>query len=145
MVLADLPDREDCEAGALLTGETGRLFDRMLGAIGLDRGRVHLASVCSKRPVTGRVSRTDDARLGEIARHHVSLIGPRRLLLMGDAASRAVTGVNVIEARGRLHPVGHKDATTEAVASFHPRLLLERPALKREAWADLRLLMRGLG
>lgn len=145
MVLADVPDREDCTAGALLTGEAGRLFDRMLAAIGLSRESVHLASVCSKRPTGGRVSRADQERLGEVARHHVGLVAPKRLLLMGDAASRAVLGTEALRARGRLHPINHRSGTSEAVASFHPRFLLENPARKREAWADLRLLMRGLG
>lgn len=144
MVLSDAPDREDCSAGLLLSGETGRLFERMLGAIGLARDGVHLASVCARRPAGGRIGRDDQARLGEVARHHVGLIAPKRLLLLGDAASRAVLGTSVIEARGRVHAVGHKGGTSEAVASFHPRFLLENAGRKREAWADLQLI-RGAG
>jgi DNA polymerase len=34
--------------------------------------------------------------------------------------------------------------TVEAIASFHPRFLLERPAQKAEAWRDLQLLIEGL-
>ncbi|WP_245841502.1 uracil-DNA glycosylase [Sphingomonas lenta] len=145
MVLSDVPDREDCAAGKLLSGEAGRLFDRMLAAIGLSRESVHLASVCAKRPTGGRVGRDDQARLGELARHHAGLVAPKRLLLMGDTASRAVLGMSVLEARGRLHPIDHKGGRSEAVASFHPRFLLENPGRKREAWADLQLLIRGTG
>lgn len=144
MVLADVPDREDCATGALLTGDAGRLFDRMLQAIGWSRDVVHLASVCIKRPAGGRVSRGDQARLGEVARHHIGLVAPERLLLMGDAASRAVLGLSVLEARGRLHPVNHKSRSSKAVATFHPRFLIENPARKREAWMDLQLI-RGSG
>jgi len=32
----------------------------------------------------------------------------------------------------------------QAVASFHPRFLLERPAAKAEAWKDLQLLIQGI-
>jgi DNA polymerase len=32
----------------------------------------------------------------------------------------------------------------EAVASFHPRFLLEKPAYKAEAWKDLQMLIGGL-
>lgn len=145
MVLADVPDREDCAQGKLLTGEAGRLFDRMLQAIGLSRESAHLASLCAKRPAGGRVSREDQARLTEVARHHLGLVAPRRLLLMGDAASRAVLGMSVLEARGRLHAVDHRSGTTEAVASLHPRFLLENLGRKREAWMDLQMLIRGLG
>jgi DNA polymerase len=145
MVLADVPDRDDCAAGKLLTGEPGRLFDRMLAAIGLARETVHVASVCARRPVSGRVGRDDETRLGEVARHHVELVAPERLLVMGDAASRAVLGMSVLQARGRLHPLNHKGGMTSVVASFHPRFLLEHPGRKREAWRDLQMLIRGSG
>jgi DNA polymerase len=144
MILTDLPDREDCAQGTLLTGEPGRLFDRMLHAIGLSRDTVHLVSVCAKRPTGGRVGRSDEPRLGEVALHHLSIARPKRVLLLGDAASRVLLGTEVPRARGRLHPVSHRSGTSEAVASFHPRYLLEHPGRKREAWADLQLLKRGL-
>lgn len=144
MVLSDAPDREDCSAGLLLSGEAGRLFDRMLAAIGSAREEVHLASVCARRPAGGRVGRNDQARLGEVARHHVGLVGPKRVLLLGDAASRAVLGMSVPEARGRLHPIEHKKGRSEVVASFHPRFLLENAGRKRESWVDLQL-VRGTG
>ena len=138
MVLVDCPDQgEDC----LLGGAAGRLFDRMLAAIGLARDAVHLAAVCARRPVAGRMPREVQEELHRLARHHVDLLAPGRLLLMGDAASRALTGADVLRARGRLHPVNHAGGQAQAVATFHPRLLLERPAQKSDAWKDLQLLM----
>ena len=48
-------------------------------------------------------------------------------------------------ARERLHAFNHKDGTsTRVVASHHPRVLLDRPACKAEAWKDLILLNEGL-
>lgn len=143
MILIDCPERDSTDS--LLGGMAGRLFDRMLAAIGRSRDDVHLASVCAARPAAGRMPRDLEQRLGEIARHHVALVRPKRLLVMGDAASRAILSANVMEARGRLHALNHRvSQTTEVVASFHPRMLLERPALKADAWRDLQLLKRGL-
>jgi len=149
MILIDCPEREDGEAGSLLGGAAGRLFDRMLAAIGRSRESIYLAAVSAARPVSGRIPPETEARLGEIARHHVALAAPKRLLLMGNAASRAVLGADVARARGRLHGVNPKGGTTASVAgtgviaSFHPRFLLERPAAKAEAWKDLRMLIEG--
>ena len=138
MVLVDCPDQgEDC----LLGGAAGRLFDRMLAAMGLSRAVVHLAAVCARRPLAGRMPRDVEVELHRLARHHVGLLAPKRLLVMGDAASRALLGADVLRARGRLHGVNHDGGQTQAVATFHPRLLLERPAQKAEAWKDLQLLM----
>ncbi len=143
MILIDCPERD--AGDSLLGGAAGRLFDRMLGAVGRSRTDVHLASVCAARPVAGRMPRDMEARLGEIARHHAGLAAPKRLLVMGDAASRAILSANVMERRGRLHALNHKQGkTTEVVATFHPRMLMERPALKAEAWRDLQLLTAGL-
>lgn len=141
MILADCPDRDD--AGALLSGGSGgRLFARMLAAIGIERAGVHIAAVCLRRPPAGRVPREAAARLGEIARHHVALVRPQRLLLLGDAAARAVLDLHLAEARGRLHFINHDGGTVRVAASHHPRFLVDRPACKAESWRDLRMLMR---
>ncbi len=145
MILADVPDREDGDTGTLLSGAAGRLFDRMLAAIGRDRASVYLAPMCGVRPVAGRIAPEIEARLGEIARHHVALVAPRRLLLLGNAPSRALIGADVARARGSLQLVNLDGGVSlEAVASFHPRLLIERPAEKARAWKDLQMLIAGL-
>ena len=148
MVLADVPDREDSETGVLLNGAVGRLFDRMLAAIGRDRGSIYLVPMCSVRPIAGRIAPEIEARLTEIARHHVALAAPKRLLLLGNAPSRALTGADVARARESLHAVnldrGKSEVSVDVVASFHPRLLLERPAEKARAWKDLQMLIAGL-
>lgn len=139
MVLVDCPDRDDGAAGALLSGRAGVLFDRMLASVGLSRATVHIAAVCAKRPLGGRLPPETAARLGEVVRHQIELAAPERLLLLGNATSRAVLAMDHAEAAGRLRPVNLKNGTTQVVASHHPRALLERPACKAEAWRDLRL------
>lgn len=153
MILVDCPDRDDGQAGQLLSGAPGRLFNRMLAAIGLSRDTVHIAAVCARRPAAGRMPRELETRLGEVSRHHVGLVAPKRLLLLGNAASRAILGTEMGQARGILHRLNHRTGTegstgeqdTGVVASFHPRFLLEKPVAKAEAWRDLQLLMKDIG
>lgn len=141
MILADCPDRDD--AGSLLSGgAAGRLFERMLAAIGVERSAVHIAAVCLRRPVAGKAPREAVERLGEIARHHVTLVRPERLLLLGGGAVEPVLGLNLPQARGRLHFINHDAGTVRVAGTHHPRYLLDRPACKAESWKDLRLLMR---
>ena len=143
MVLVDCPDRDDRDS--LLSGAPARLFDRMLAAIGLTREAVHLAALCAKRPTAGRLPGEAGERLSELALHHIGLVAPKRLLVLGNAASRAILATDVAPARGRYHSLNHDGGSTEVVASFHPRFLLEKPAAKAGAWADLQRLIRGLG
>lgn len=143
MILSDMPERGDAEAGRLLAGEVGDLFDKMLAAIGRSRETVWLAPIATVRSI-GRVPVDCALRLTEIARHQVALVAPKRLLIMGETPNRALIGEDWQTRRGALHSINLDGVEVEAVATFHPRLLLERPAAKKQAWADLQLLMKGL-
>lgn len=143
MIVTDMPESSDCDAGALLSGNAGRLLDRMLAAIGHDRGSVYIVSLCIARPVTGLVPREVEERLAELARHHVALVAPKQLLLLGQAVGRAILGADAGLGRGRLQTVNHQDGQSQAVATYHPRFLLTKPAAKADAWRDLQLLIGG--
>lgn len=158
MVLIDMPERDDAQTGVLMSGAAGRLFDRMLAAIGHSRETIYLAPLCAKRPPAGRIAPEDEERLGEIARHHVALVQPAQVLLMGNAPSRAVLGADLLPMRGILHSINLEEpqspggpsgaargATEQALACYHPRFLLERPERKAEAWKDLQLLIGHTG
>ena len=106
----------------------------MLAAIGRDRASVYLAALAVKRPPAGRANRAMVEQLATLIRHHLSLAAPKRVLALGNAASRALTGLDVADARGSLRVINHDRGTSEVVASFHPRFLLERPAAKADAW-----------
>lgn len=143
MILVDCPEKDD--RACLMEGPVGRLFDRMLAAIGQSRETVHLAAVAHARPLAGRVPRETVDTLASLVRHHVALAAPKRLIVMGDAASRAILGMDVRAARGSLQSLNHRNGQeTEVIATFHPRLLIERPALKAEAWKDLQMAIGGL-
>ncbi|MBS0504432.1 MAG: uracil-DNA glycosylase [Proteobacteria bacterium] len=142
-IMIDAPEQGDVAAGALLSGELGALFDRMLGAIGLDRASIWLTPFATIRPV-GRVPQESLRRLAEIARHQIGLIAPKRLLVMGDTPTRALIGTEVMAARGQLHSLNLGGRTVETVATFLPRLLNEKQSFKAQAWKDLQLLMSGL-
>lgn len=138
MLLTDMPDAAD----ALFPAELGRLFDRMMGAIGRDRASIYLAAMSGVRIAARGL---DDEALVRTAKHHVALAAPRLLLLLGEAPSRAILGLGFAEARGRIHEFNHEGATVRAIATFHPRFLFQRPALKAAAWADLRMLIGEFG
>ena len=144
MMLTDMPAAEDCNSGTLLSGEVGRLFDRMLAAIGRDRGSIYLASLSCLRSPGGSFSGDSVTQCARLAVHHVALAAPKALLLLGDTCTKAMLGLSVIQARGRWHSLATHAGDIDVLASFHPAYLLEQPAAKRHAWADLQMLMRKL-
>lgn len=144
MVIADMPDAEDIAAEQLLSGPSGKLFDAMLKAIGVNRTDCFLSSLAFTRVPGGRIDVRDAKRMEEIQRKLISLVRPAHLLLLGDKTSRALTGMDLHEARGWLRDVNHMDGTIASVTTFHPRFLLQRPILKRAAWEDLKRLKKGI-
>lgn len=141
MILTDMPEPGDAEADMLLSGDAGRLFDRMLAAIGMDRGSVYLAPLCAARPITGQMPREAEKRLAELARHHIALAAPRMVLMLGQTVSRAILGPEGGAMRGRLQPINHQDGQSSVVSTFHPRFLLTKPTVKADSWRDLQLLI----
>lgn len=143
MLVTDMPERED--RAALMEGAAGRLLDAMLGAIGRDRGSVYLAPLAPGRPASGRIDRALAPSLAVALRRHVALAQPRLVLLLGEQPAAALLDQPFAAARGRLHILNHDGGTVRALATFHPRFLLEHPVCKADAWADLRLLLEEYG
>jgi uracil-DNA glycosylase len=144
MIMIDMPEANDHEAGHLLSGECAKLFDNMLAAIGENRGSVYLAALCPGRPVTGRLTESALPRLAEIARQHIALSVPKRLWLLGSTVSRALLGVDDVASVGNLHDFNHESVNVPTVVSFTPRFLLEHPAQKARVWADMQVLIKGI-
>lgn len=144
MVIADMPAAEDCAAGTLIAGEAGRLFDRMLAAIGRDRASIYLAGLSCLRAPDGRLADAAFDRCAALARHHVGLAAPRALLLLGDRPAKALTGFAMAQGRGRWHEVATTAGPVLALVTLPPAFLLDRPAMKALAWADLQLFVEGL-
>ena len=144
MVMVEMPAAADLDAGILLSGEAGLLFDRMLQAIGLGRSAIYLAPLSPIRTPSGAIDPQSADRLAEIARHHAGLVQPRALLLFGDICGKALLGDAVAGTRGRWHMVETGSGSLKTLATIRPEKLLQTPTLKAFAWADLQLLMDGL-
>jgi DNA polymerase len=137
MFLSDLPDRDDVASGQPIGGEAWSLATRMLSAIGMTADEAYVASLSCFHAAGARIGRDELAACAAIARDHIRLARPERLVLFGDAPSRALLGEPLARARGRVHHI----EGVRTIATFHPRWLLQRPSDKALAWRDLLLLM----
>ena len=135
MLMTDVASTED--DGEPIGGEAWQLASRMLAAIGFTAEQAYLANLSCFSSPGASLSGADLDRCVEIARQHIALAAPKRLILFGDGPSRAFLGGPVTQRRGKIHKV--EGART--IATFAPRWLLQRPADKALAWRDLLLLM----
>lgn len=137
MLLAEMPGLDDAAAGQPIGGDAWALMQRMLAVIGVHSAEAYSASLSCFHATAARSARDELAACAAIARRHVALARPKRLLLLGDAPSKAMLGKPLAAARGHVHQV----EGVRTVATFHPRQLIERSSHKALAWRDLLLLM----
>jgi DNA polymerase len=137
MLLSDSPAVEDAAAGQPIGGDAWKLAERMLAAIGIKADEAYSASISCFHTPGARMSPADREACAEIARRHIALAKPKRLLLLGDGPCLTLLGKRLVEARGHVHKV----EGVRTIATFHPRHLVNRPLDKSLAWKDLLLLM----
>lgn len=144
-VITDMPEQGDAESGALFSGEVGRLFDRMLAAIGLTRETVYCFPLFPARSPSGQATKEALPRLGEIAKHHLGLVNPEAVWLLGQSTSRALLGLDTTATHKSGQKINHIRSTVPAIASLPPRLLLQNAQRKAAVWQDMQMLIGGLG
>jgi uracil-DNA glycosylase len=135
MILAGPPQNDELASDSPVGGQSLELLERMLGAIGM-AGKAYLANLACFHSPGKRLTARQIEQCAAVARQHVALVGPKRLLLLGEMPAQALLGKGLVEARGHVHKV----EGVPTIATFHPRLLLKRPSNKALAWADLLLL-----
>jgi uracil-DNA glycosylase len=144
MIVTDMPETVDVEAGGLFAGQVGVLFDNMLAAMGLSRNDIYCAPLSPSRPPSGQLDEEGVTALGLIARHHIRLAAPKVVWLLGQSTSRAVLGVDVAGTQTKLQNINQEGVIMNSVASLHPRLLLQHPKRKAKAWADMQMIVEEL-
>src|SRR5206468_11087385 len=137
MLLSDAPTVEDAAAGQPIGGAAWELAKNMLRAIGLSADQAYSASLTCFHTPGARLTPQQREACAEIAREHIRLAAPKRLLLLGDGPSQALLGKPLARARGHVHQIDG----VRTVATFHPRPLINQPSNKALAWKDLLLLM----
>ncbi|MEO6277904.1 uracil-DNA glycosylase [Roseateles sp.] len=140
LVITDPPDDGDDASGQALSGDAGRLLDRMLLAAGQTRlgesPTAFVTPLIKCRPPRGRAPLPAELDACEaVLARQIELLQPRLVLALGLQAARRLTGLG--EPLGRLRGRVHAWRDLPVVVSYHPAYLLRSPADKAGAWDDL--------
>ena len=148
LFIGDAPSADDDRSGMPFSGAAGAYLDRMLGSIGLARAGLLLSPLIPWRPPGDRPpSPAELAICLPFLFRLVTLAAPRRLVLLGPLAAKALLGQS-----SRRRPRGAwldiaipgVSQTLPALPTFAPGELVRNFRDRRSAWADLRLLRRTL-
>ena len=142
MVIGEAPGAEEDRRGLPFVGPAGKLLDRMLAAIGLDRETVLITNIVFWRPPGNRNPSADEiAACLPFARRQIELVRPQVLVAVGGIAAKALfetsEGITRLRGKWRDYTSPGLESPIAAMATFHPAYLLRQPLQKREAWQDL--------
>jgi DNA polymerase len=134
--ISDAPGEDDDRTGLPLQGDTGALFDRMIGKMGLDRSEVYITSTIKCRPPQNRQPTTDECqRCRQYLAEQIRLVQPKVICCLGAAASQTLlkTEAPITALRGSTHHHG----AIPVVCTYSLLYLLKNEAARRPAWDDL--------
>jgi uracil-DNA glycosylase family 4 len=147
MFVGEAPGREEDIEGLPFVGRSGKLLDRMIAAIGLDRSQVYIANVIPWRPPGNRTPTPQETQIClPFIQRQIELVDPDILVTLGNPSTQTLlsTREGIMKTRGRWLDYDTGTRVIRAMATFHPAYLLRSPSYKRLAWQDLRAIAKAL-
>ncbi|NDU86384.1 MAG: uracil-DNA glycosylase [Ferrovum sp.] len=137
MFIGEGPGAEEDARGLPFVGAAGQLLDRMLAALGLERGeQVSIANAVKCRPPHNRTPSDSECQsCRPYLEAQIHAVKPRILVLLGRVAAHTLLGGK--ESLGVLRQGSHHYQEIPVVVTWHPAYLLRTPTEKASAWADL--------
>ena len=142
LLVGEGPGEEEDRQGRPFVGPSGRLLDRMLASIGLDRTDVLISNTVFWRPPGNRTPTTAEMAVClPFVERLIEIVMPEVMVALGGAAAKTLLGRQ--ESVGRLrrqwfpYSSPRLSRPVQATVLYHPSYLLRSPAEKRKAWQDL--------
>jgi len=161
MFVGEAPGGDEEDQGEPFVGRAGQLLNKMIKAMGLERGQVYIGNILNWRPEMGPRN-ADGSQTGnrpptaqEMAyclpfiRAQIAIIRPKVLVALGKTAVDGLLGADRFKSMGAARGSWHAYADTPLRASYHPSYLLRQEGLtspaakkiKRDAWEDMLAVM----
>ncbi len=147
MFVGEAPGREEDLEGLPFVGRSGKLLDRMMAAIGLDRTGAYIANIIPWRPPGNRTPTPQESQIClPFIMRQIELANPDILVCLGGPASQTLLGFKegIKRTRGRWLNFHTGTRDIKAIATFHPAYLLRSPLEKRFSWRDFLAIKKAL-
>jgi uracil-DNA glycosylase len=147
MFVGEAPGRDEDIEGLPFVGRSGKLLDRMIAAIGLDRSKAYIANVIPWRPPGNRTPTPQETQIClPFIQRQIELVNPDVLVTLGNPSTQTLlaTREGIMKTRGKWFDYDTGTRTIRAIATFHPAYLLRSPSYKRMSWQDLRAVAKAL-
>ena len=147
MFVGEAPGRDEDIEGLPFVGRSGKLLDRMMSAIGLDRTSAYIANIVPWRPPGNRTPTPQESAIClPFTLRQIELADPDILICLGNPSTQTLlaTKEGITKTRGRWFKYDTGSREIRALATYHPAFLLRSPLQKRHAWRDFLALKKAL-
>jgi uracil-DNA glycosylase family 4 len=147
MFVGEAPGRDEDISGLPFVGRSGKLLDRMMAAIGLDRTQAYITNIVPWRPPGNRTPTPQESAIClPFVLRQIELVDPDILVCLGQPSTQTLLGTKegITRTRGRWFKFDTGRREIRALATYHPAFLLRSPLQKRLAWRDFLALQKAL-
>jgi uracil-DNA glycosylase len=156
MFIGEAPGADEDQQGEPFVGRAGQLLTNMIKAMGLERQQVYIANIIKCRPPNNRTPERDECETcSPFLMRQIATIKPKVIVALGAVAAKTLLAINDSMSNLRGHwydfrPTGVRShapnwSGAKLAVTYHPAFLLRDPRQKKEAWKDLRMVMKELG
>ena len=136
MLIGEGPGENEDLQGEPFVGRGGKLLDKMLYAVDLDRKKnIYIANIVKCRPPQNRDPKPEEQEMCiDWLRNQVKLIRPKIIVCLGRIAA-----MKIIKPDFKItkeHGIFFKKGNVEMMAMYHPAAVLRDPNKKPEAFKD---------
>ncbi len=147
MFVGEAPGAEEDRDGLPFVGRSGKLLDRMMTAVGLDRSSAYIANIVPWRPPGNRTPTPQESSIClPFILRQIELADPDLLVCLGGPSAQTLMRITdgITKVRGRWFEFDTGTRKIRALATFHPAYLLRNPLAKRQSWRDFLALKKAL-
>ena len=148
MFVGEAPGANEDKQGLPFVGQAGKLLDKLLGEIGLQRSEVFIANVLKCRPPGNRDPQPDEI---EACESHlfkqIELIQPTVVATLGNFATKLLSGrpLGITRVHGQEQETTLGGRTVLLYPLYHPAAALYTPAMLKVLESDFARLPALLG
>ena len=141
MFIGEAPGRDEDLQGIPFVGRAGKLLDKMLAEIGLNRGDVYIANILKCRPPNNRDPEQDevDQCLPYLIKQ-IKLIKPKVICSLGRIAAQRILQTNM--ALGAMRGRWFDYHGIKFMVTYHPAAILRSNSYLPGALEDLKRLVK---
>lgn len=142
MIIGEAPGFNEDKQGEPFVGKAGQLLNKILDAIGFQRGDVYIANILKHRPPNNRNPSAEERQCSlPYLKRQIELVNPKLILCLGKVSANTLldNSKSLSSMRGSFHPFLDD---IELMVTYHPAALLRNEQWKRPTWEDVQKLRK---